>query len=160
MRIRPFEPADASQCAALFYRAVHEGAAEKYSDAQRRAWAPAVPSAAAFAERLGDAATFVAEGPGAPDERAIEGFMSLFDYGYLDMAFVAPERRGTGLALRLYTAIEEHARGCGISRLTTHASLLAKPFFARRGWQVAEPESVGRDGVLIPRFLMVRHLSN
>ncbi|MEM6729209.1 MAG: histone acetyltransferase, partial [Pseudomonadota bacterium] len=81
MWLRRFERADAAACADVFYRAVHEGAVGKYTEAQRRAWAPRVPMTGDFAERLGQQHCVVAE-----DAGAISGFMSLTDYGYLDMA--------------------------------------------------------------------------
>ncbi|MEL6915712.1 MAG: GNAT family N-acetyltransferase [Pseudomonadota bacterium] len=149
MWIRRFVPADAAGCAEVFYRAVHEGAAAHYSEAQRRAWAPAVPKAQAFAERLGGQHCFVADA-----EPAIEGFMSLTDRGYLDMAFVAPERRGTGLADQLLSAMMNVAHLRGLRSLHVDASRLAQPFFARHGWQVGEAETVSRGGISIPRAAM------
>ena len=154
MWIRKFEFADADGCADLFYRAVHEGAAAKYSADQRCAWVPVRPDAAQFAAKLGAQRCFVA------DDGAIQGFMSLTDEGYLDMAYVHPTQRGTGLAGQLYAAVLNQAHNLRLRRLTTHASLLARPFFARHGWEVDAPEEIERNGVLIPRFRMFLSLSD
>ncbi|MFC2968627.1 GNAT family N-acetyltransferase [Acidimangrovimonas pyrenivorans] len=158
MELRRFHSADAPACAALFHRAVHEGAAEHYSPAQRAAWAPyATPPREALdrlAARLSEELTWVAE-----EEGALEGFMSLRIDGYLDMAFVAPERRRTGLAGQLYDKIEAEARALGLIRLTTEASHLARPFFLKRGWQVDAAQQVERQSVLIPNFRMSKALS-
>ena len=153
MWIRKFEAGDAVACADLFYRAVREGAAAKYSADQRRAWVPERPDAAEFAAKLGAQRCFVA------DDGAIQGFMSLTDEGYLDMAYVDPAQRGTRLAGQLHAAVLNQAHNLRLRRLTTHASLLARPFFARHGWEVEAPEEIERNGVVIPRFRMFLSLS-
>ncbi|MEM1372884.1 MAG: GNAT family N-acetyltransferase [Pseudomonadota bacterium] len=148
MWIRHFRPEDAAPCADLFFRAVHEGAAERYDAHQRRAWLPRVPDPGTLCERLSAQTCFVAQ------DAEITGFMSLTRTGYLDLAYVAPARRGTGLADQLYAAILNAARVARHATLSTHASLYAQPFFSRQGWRVLAPEKVERDGVLIPRFRM------
>ncbi|MEM8592409.1 MAG: GNAT family N-acetyltransferase [Pseudomonadota bacterium] len=149
MRIRRFAPEDAAACAELFYRAVREGAVEKYDEAQRTAWAPHVPNPEKFGARLGAEICFVAE-----DNQKLEGFMSLTTKGHLSMAFVAPDRRGTGLTGQLYEEILGIAKAAKLTRLTVHASHYARSFFEKEGWEVVEKEEVDRDGILIPRFLM------
>ncbi|MEO1704823.1 MAG: GNAT family N-acetyltransferase [Pseudomonadota bacterium] len=148
MWIREFRAEDAGPCAALFYRAVHDGAAEHYSPEERAAWAPKVPATKAFGERLGGQICFVA------CNGSVQGFMSLTPLGYLDMAFVAPEQRGRGVAQQLYAALLNRAHVLGLGQLTTHASHLARPFFLRQGWEVEAAETVERGRVDIPRFLM------
>ncbi|MEM1100645.1 MAG: GNAT family N-acetyltransferase [Pseudomonadota bacterium] len=154
MLIRRFRAEDGAGCAALFYEAVHVGAAEKYDAAQRRAWAPKVPDGAAFAERLGAEHCFVAE-----DGEAIRGFMSLTPKGYLDMAFVAPDARGTGLADKLYAEILRAARSTGLTYLAVDASAYAHPFFTRHGWTIHRAAEVERGGLAIPRYSMFLDLS-
>ncbi|MEM6275667.1 MAG: GNAT family N-acetyltransferase [Pseudomonadota bacterium] len=154
MWIRHFRPEDAAACADVFYRAVHEGAAERYDAAQRNAWLPKIPEIAALRERLSGQTCFVA------DDGDIRGFMCLTTDGYLDLAYVDPTRRGSGLTEQLYAAILNGARLARHDKLTTHASLYAQPFFARQGWRTLAPEKVERNGVLIPRFRMDLPLSD
>ena len=157
IEIRLYREGDAAACAALFYRAVQEGAAGHYSPEQRDAWAPypELPPdiLARFDWRLAQEITWVAE-----EDGAIEGFMSLRQDGYLDMAYVAPERMGTGLAGELYKKIKASARKLSLNILTTEASHLARPFFARRGWELMAEQQVERRGVLIPNFKMKKVL--
>ena len=42
--------------------------------------------------------------------------------------------------------------------MTAHASLLAQPFFAKRGWQIEKHEMHVRNGVTIPRAEMSKDL--
>lgn len=153
LAIRRIGPDDAAALAALFYDSVHRGAREAYDTAQRRAWAPRVPESAAWRERLGDQTGFVAERNGAP-----VGFMTLRADGRIDLAFVAPDAIGQGVAKALYDEILREATRADMSRLHAEASLMARPFFERQGWIVLAPETVVRDGVSIPRFRMEKRL--
>ena len=150
--IRSFVAEDAPALARIYHRAVQEGAAPKYSGAQRHAWSPAPPTGADWAKRLGAADTLVAERDGQP-----VGFMSRVG-AELDLAFVLPEERGRGTADALCEMLETRACADGIVALTTHASLMAEPFLARRGWQVTDRETVERHGVQLQRAAMVKAL--
>lgn len=153
VRIRPFHSSDAAALAALFYESVHKGARRAYDAAQRRAWAPRVPDAAAWRDRLSAQTVLVAERDGDP-----VGFMTLREDGRIDLAFVAPAAIGQGVARALYDEILQEARQAGMPRLHAEASLMARPFFERQGWSVIVPETVVRDGVSIPRFRMEKRL--
>ena len=85
---------------------------------------------------------------------ASQGFMSLEDDGHLDMAYVAPALRGTGLSTQLYAAVLGLAHAKRLEHLYTEASRLARPFFERQGWKADAEERVERNGVFIPRFRM------
>lgn len=84
--------------------------------------------------------------------------MALGAEGYLDLAFVAPEAARQGVGSALLAGIEEIVRARGITRMTTQASLVAKPFFARHGWQVETRQSVERQGVTLTNFRMWKDL--
>ncbi len=148
MWIRGFAPEDAAGCASVYYTAVQDGAAPHYTAAQRDAWAPKVPEPGPLAERLGSQSCFVA------DDGAIVGFMSLRNDGYVDMAFVAPQLRGSGVAQQLYAAVLNAARIAGMRHMTTQASYLARPFFERLGWQTLKQQEFELRGVMITNFAM------
>lgn len=153
MWVRDARAEDVGALAEIFWRAVREGAAPCYSDAERAAWAPERPDAAAWARRLDGLQTVVAE-EGCP-----RGFMSLrADDGYLDLAFVDPEWRGRGVADRLYAVLEGRARARRLPRLTTHASRMACGFFLRHGWLVMSAQTVQRGAVPLARFEMEKWL--
>ena len=152
--VRSYAAGDAPALGEIFHRAVHEGAAGRYSAKERAAWSPRVPDTLKWQDRLAEAETVVAEGPDGP-----VGFMSLYlDRGYLDLAFVLPEAMGKGVATALYAVLETRARAAGLTRLTTEASLLAEPFFARQGWQIVKRQRVERLGVMIPNAVMQKDL--
>ena len=154
MEVRSFEPGDAGPLAVVFHRAVREGARARYDTAQVKAWSPEVPSEAKWSERLAAADTVVAaEG----DQRV--GFMSLNADGYLDLAFVVPEVMGRGVSDALYAVLETRARVRRLKRLTTQASLMAEPFFARHGWTVTRRQDVEIRNTLLKNAWMEKALT-
>jgi len=153
--IRSYRSPDAKALGEVFHRAVHEGAAGKYSPEECAAWSPEPPVSHAWAARLGEAETLVAETPGG-----LVGFMSLvIDRAYLDFAFVAPEVMGKGVAAALYAVLEGRARAKGLTVLSTEASLLAEPFFLRQGWRLVERQEVERRGVMLKNAVMEKDLT-
>ncbi|SRR6056297_1184244 len=137
----------------VFYRAIREGAAPRYSAAERAAWAPERPSGPDWAERLKGLELLMAE----QDDTAL-GFMAVSPEGYLDMAFVAPEARATGVSDAIYAVLECRARAKRLCGLTTHASLMAKSFFERNGWTAGRAEDVARGSATLRRYKMTKAL--
>lgn len=152
--VRSFDPGDAEPLGRLFHRAVREGAAAHYDADQRAAWSPAPPDGAGWTARLAEAETVVAEQAGE-----IVGFMSLVvTSGYLDLAYVAPEVMGGGVADALYAVLETRARCAGPGHMTSDASELARPFFERHGWQVIARQEIVRGGVTMHNYRMEKTL--
>jgi putative acetyltransferase len=147
--IRPYRPDDRGAVAGVYYRAVREGAAAFYDEAQREAWAPRDTPDLTRPDKLLGQWCWVAEAGGK-----VTGFMSLCADGYLDMAFVIPEVMGRGHAALLYDALLAKARAEGLARLSVHASHLARRFLARRGWQVDEVQMHPANGQVFERFAM------
>ncbi|MBS0509250.1 MAG: GNAT family N-acetyltransferase [Proteobacteria bacterium] len=146
MTIRPYAAADLPALVALFTASVHELGAAHYDKAQRLAWAPLTPDLAAWAHRLAELHTWVADADGV-----LTGFMAYAGNGHIDLLYTAPGLQRSGVATRLYQQAEKQLRG---QALFTEASLVAKPFFLRQGFQVAEVQWVERQGVVLQRFLM------
>lgn len=147
--VRPYRPEDRAACALVFYRAVREGAAAFYDQAQREAWAPSPEPDWSEPSKLERQWCWVAE----RGDRIV-GFMSLEPSGYLDMAFVLPEEMGRGTATAVYATLLARAHDEGLGRLTVIASHLARRFFARRGWRVDRTEDLHADGQVYEVFHM------
>jgi putative acetyltransferase len=154
LSVRSFAEADADALGNVMHRSVQEGAAQRYNTAQVNAWCPAPPEGARWSERLSGAETVVAEKDDAP-----VGFMAMDASGYLDLAFVLPEVMGHGVADAIYAVLEGRARTQGVATLSTQASLLAEPFFARRGWQVKRRQEVKMSGVVLENAWMEKSLA-
>ncbi|MEO0991165.1 MAG: GNAT family N-acetyltransferase [Pseudomonadota bacterium] len=154
MEVRSYHVSDAPALGKVFHRAVREGAAHRYDRAQVEAWAPHAPNGPKWEMRLAEADTIV-----ALEGETRVGFMNLDENGYLDLAFVLPEQMGQGVSDMLYAVLESRARARGITRLSTQASLMAEPFFARQGWQVVRRQEVEINGVMLKNAWMEKMLT-
>ena len=151
--IRPLIPADGAVAADVFFDAVHRGAADFYTLEQRKAWAGDAPNPAAWMRRFQNLSGFVAVRDGV-----MVGVMSLDSDGYIDLAFVHSQHAGHGIGRLLYTEVEVTAAAKGIALLTTQASIKARPFFARMGWQVDTAQVVVKHGIELNNFKMSKAL--
>ncbi len=134
---------------------MHEVARSQYDVAQREAWAPRVPDPATWLPILLTYDTVVAVDEA--DEPV--AWISMTETGYIDMLFCAPEAVGCGLAGRLYDTVEQIAKQRGLTAMSAHASLLAQPFLAKRGWRVEKHERHVKNGVEVPRAAMSKPLA-
>lgn len=133
----------------IYIVSIRSLAAPFYSPEQIAAWAPVPPDVTCWQKRLADLHTIVAESDGI-----LAGFASYTDGGYLDFLFTHPAFARRGVATNLYRNVECALRAVGVARVTTHASLAARPFFDRQGFQVDAEESVECRGVYLRRFAM------
>ena len=145
--LRPYRPGDCPALAALFYETVHTVNAAHYTPAQLDAWAPACgPDLAAWDKSFRAHRTLVAELDGR-----LAGFGDIDPAaGYLDRLYVHKDLQGRGVATALCNALEEAAAG----PVVTHASVTARPFFARRGYRVLRAQQVERRGVTLANYVM------
>lgn len=147
--IRQLRPEEVAETYAIYRDAVRVGAAPFYTEEQRRAWVPSDAMEDWWPDRVLGGTTWVAEGDGG-----LSGFLTWRE-GHLDLLFVRPEARRGPVAPALYDRMLAAARDEGHTRLTTHASHLARRFLERRGWSVTDREEIERNGVLLTRFAMV-----
>ena len=146
------KPSDYAPLSALMHTAIHSGTSP-YTSAQKSAWSPAIRTGSAWTARLEAQHILPAEETG----QAL-GFMSLAPEGYVDFAYILPSARGSGLFRTLHDEIERLALDQGLSRMHTHASLMARPAFAACGYTVSTPESVHINGQDLKRSAMEKHL--
>lgn len=155
--IRRLDRADTPEAAAvlgqIMYAAIHADPSP-YTPAQRQAWCGQAPNSAAWQTRLAQQEVFVAERQAGP-----VGFMTLAR-PEIDLAFVLPGARGQGVFRGLYDASEHCARMQKITRLTTYASLMAQPAFARMGFVILHQEEVPRGSQVLSRALMAKDLAD
>jgi putative acetyltransferase len=152
-RIRDYEQADAPAIARLFYDTVRSVNRADYSEEQVEAWAPAIPDAGEWHDRMAGRKTLVAEEGGE-----VVGFCELDVDGHLDMLYVRKDAVGRGIGRSLYEAAERAARGWDLGRIFTEASVTARPFFERRGFRVLSERRVSRQGVELTNFAMDKSL--
>lgn len=147
LTVRPYRPSDCPILAELFYQTVHGVCGQDYTPEQLDAWADGQVDLAAWDASFQAHTTLVAEWDGV-----IVGFADLADGGYLDRLYVHRDYQRRGIAAALCDGLPD-------ARLT-HASLTARPFFKKRGWQVEREQQVERHGVKLTNFVMIRKRSD
>ena len=151
--VRDYERGDAEGICRLFYETVRTVNLGDYSPEQVRAWASEVPDPAAWHERMAARHTLVADEGGE-----VVGFAELEEDGHLDMLYCRADAVGRGVGSLLYAAVEERARGLGVGRVSTEASITARPFFERQGFAVLRRNTVLRQGIELTNFSMEKTL--
>ncbi len=153
MEIQDYAPAFARQIADLFYRAVHAVDPGIYTPEQQEAWAPTPPDYDAWIQRLAQKRPWL-----ALIEGRLAGFIELDPDGHIDCLYVDPDFQKRGVAGTLYTHLEETARRQKMKRLYVEASLLARPFFEKRGFRRIESDRIHRNGEVLINFKMEKAL--
>ena len=149
MEIRRYEPADLAQISQLFYDTVHTVNAADYTKEQLSAWATGQLDLTAWNDSLLAHESFV-----AVINDQIVGFGDITVDGYLDRLFVHKDYQGQGIATALCNKLESTVV---CDQFTTHASITAKPFFERRGYQVFKEQQVIRKDVTLTNFVMLKN---
>lgn len=145
IHIRKYEPADCAELTKLFYDTVHTVNAKDYSKEQLDVWADGSPDLDAWNRSLTEHYSLVAVCNGT-----LVGFGDIDRTGYLDRLFVHKEYQHRGIAAALCDELEQAVKGT----ITTHASITARPFFLKRGYQVIKEQEVERKGVFLTNYVM------
>ena len=152
MQLAPYRSGEAAALAGLFYRTVHAVCLGDYTQEQVDAWADGRVDVDAWERSFLQHYTLVARVGGE-----IVGFADL-DGDYLDRLYVHKDHQRNGVATALVQALEQAAAQQGHRRLVTHASITARPFFEKQGYQVVKEQQVERRGVLLTNFVMEKTL--
>lgn len=73
--------------------------------------------------------------------------------GYLDRLFVHADYQKKGIATAICNRLEQAVQG----KITTHASITAKPFFEKRSYKVVKEQQVERQGIYLINFCMEKN---
>lgn len=153
--IRRYVNEDCNETIQLFYETVHSVNAKDYTKAQLDAWASEEIDAEVWDESLSRCYTVVCEINGV-----ITGFGNIDDKGYLDRIFVHKDEQRKGIASAIVHELENYATYCGIARITTNASITAKPFFEKQGYRVLVEQQVERKNQKLTNYTMEKWLIN
>lgn len=145
MQLRRYKQSDCRELAELFYNTVHTVNAADYNNEQLNAWATGYVDLEAWNKSLQEHYSIV-----AVDKGIIVGFGDIDQTGYLDRLYVHADYQGRGIATAICNKLEQSVS----SKIVTHASVTAKPFFEKRGYKVIKEQSVERQGVFLTNFVM------
>jgi putative acetyltransferase len=155
MNLRPFQPSDLEQFIDVYRAAIHTLAALFYTAAELSAWAPPHMDADRWRQRLATVRAIVADENGI-----VAGFLTYDLSGHIDMLFIHPTFARRGFATRLYLDAEAELRKAGVSTVFTEASLVARLFFERHGFQIDAEEFAECRGQKLRRFRMSKTIGS
>jgi GNAT superfamily N-acetyltransferase len=153
MQIREYQPQDAGQMAQLIYDTVHTVNRRDYSLEQIHAWMPKVPSKEVWVARYLTRIAFVAD-----DQGTIAGFAELEPNGHIDCFYCHHSYQRQGVGRQLYQRLEEEAKTLHLERLFVEASITARSFFERMGFQTLQENRFLRNEVMLSNFTMEKFL--
>lgn len=149
MEIRQYKSDDVEQMARLFYETVHAINIKDYTGQQVNAWATGNVNLKEWDRSFLRHLTYV-----ATENDLIIGFGDIDETGYLDRLYVHKDYQGRGVATAICNRLENEIRSRCI---TVHASVTAKPFFEKRGFQAIKLQEVERQGVFLKNYIMVKN---
>ena len=153
--LRPLLAADTPVLAAIFVASIEGLTGDDYSEEQQAAWASAADDEVAFGKRLSSELTLVATLEGSP-----VGFASLKGKDHVDLLYVHPDAVGQGVAAMLCDALEKLAGARGATSLTVDASDNAAAFFAKRGYEAKQRNTVSLNGEWLANTTMQKPLGD
>jgi len=135
--IRHATPDDALAIATLYHHTVRKINSRDYAPSQIEAWAGETPNEEKWRERQINRTTFVDEHNGT-----IRGFAELEDDGRVGAVYVHADYQREGIASALLEELEKEAIARGATCLSTDASIMAQPFFEKRGFETVAAQDV------------------
>lgn len=145
MELRTYRPSDCRELTELFYHTVHTVNARDYTPEQLNAWATGQVDLEKWNRSLQAHYSIV-----AVEKGVLVGFGDMDETGYLDRLYVHAAYQEKGIATAICNRLEQAVQG----KITTHASITAKPFFEKRGYRVVKEQQVERQGILLTNFCM------
>lgn len=145
MILREYQTSDCKKTAKLFYNTVHTINASDYTDEQLNVWAGSEIDIDEWDISLKKNYTIVAVIDGI-----VVGFGDIDKSGYLDRLFVHKNYQRQGIATAVCDKLESKVSG----KISTHASITARPFFENRGYKVIKEQQVERKGIMLTNFVM------
>ena len=150
MTFREYTVSDCEEMAELFYQTVHSVNARDYTKEQLDAWATGRVDLQAWNQSFLEHITIV-----AVENGEIVGFGDIAPDGYLDRLYVHRNYQGKGIASAVCDQLE---KAVSADRITTHASITAKPFFENRGYRTVREQQVNRKGILLTNYVMEKDM--
>lgn len=150
-KLRLYQYSDLEGVITVFQRAVSETASRDYNPAQIAAWVQADRDS--WQKRLLNSHCWV-----ATIEDTIVGFGNVELDGHLDLMFTHPDYLRTGVASALLQKLEHAVIAMALPVIFTEASITAKPFFSRRGYQLLAAQQVQVRGQNFINYRMSKSL--
>lgn len=158
--IRKIIAHEIDDCIQLFQETVHHINVNDYTQHQLDASAPLIAPKQMdnydYWLTLTDNFTFVAIDN---ETDKILGFGDMTKYGYLDRLYVHKNFQRCGIAAGIYSQLEHAAKQHQLIEIVTHASITAKAFFEKMGFQIEKIQQVTIRQSKLTNFIMKKKLT-
>lgn len=151
--IRAYRPTDSEGTFRLFQETVREVNKQDYTPKQLAVWAgdEREIDPVEWNERLMGHVTLV-----AVLDNQILGFADMDQEGYLDRLYTHKEYQRKGIGHALVSELEKQVVK---ARYTTHASITARPFFEKQGYQMVKRNVVVLSEVSFTNYFMSKEMT-
>lgn len=153
MSIKTYEKKYCQQLYKLFFDTVHTVNQKDYDAAQLDSWATLSPDLNKWCQPLQDSFSLIYF-----EKENILGFGNITETGYLDRLYVHKDHIGKGIGNKLVEQLEAYAKDLGLKEIVTHASITARPFFEKRGYQLIKEQTVARNNQHLTNYIMIKQL--
>ncbi|ODB34651.1 acetyltransferase [Pseudoalteromonas sp. BMB] len=151
--IRQFQSGEEAELRKLMFDTIRSVNIQHYSNSQVNAWAHSDVVDKGWQDRLRSNQPLVAVLNGK-----IVGFADIQTDGLIDHFFCHAEHQGQGIGKALMLALLEHSKITNTTRLFSHVSKTAKPFFEHFGFQVIKEQQVKVRGEVLTNYLMEKDM--
>ncbi len=145
MYLRRYQCSDLKEIIKLFRQTVTNINVRDYTPLEIKAWTTSSTNFIEWDLSLSQHYSLV-----AIENNRIVGFGDINEFGYLDRLYVHYQYQKHGIGTALCDALEKKVQG----DITTNASITAKSFFEKSGYQVLKEQKVLRNGVYLINFRM------
>jgi putative acetyltransferase len=142
LNIRQATIHDLPELQQLFIGTIKTVCTADYNSEQTEVWASGIENMDRWQQVLLEQVVWV-----ATNEEKITGFCTLANGSYIDLFYVHKDHQRQGIALQLYTRIEQEAKRRNQTELTSNVSKTAKKFFEKMGFEVVTEQTVTIKGV-------------
>ncbi|MBA2176074.1 GNAT family N-acetyltransferase [Halobacillus locisalis] len=151
--IRRFNITDTKQIINLFRETILTVNLGDYSEKQVENWANSIMDEEIWVKRLEESFTYV-----AVIDKQIVGFGNVNKIGEVDLLYIHKDYQRQGIASKLLTQIEKHAKSICMTEVFTEASITARPFFELQGYQLLAKQTKNVKGTDFVNFVMKKKL--
>ncbi|MEM9858019.1 MAG: GNAT family N-acetyltransferase [Bacteroidota bacterium] len=147
---RKAKESDLEAILTLYVRSIQETCKNDYSPEQISAWMGSIEDRGKWLDRIREQYFILVE---VDDRLAV--FASLENKSHIDLLYVDPQFQLKGMAKYL---LNELLRSTAEAKITTHASITARPFFEKNGFDVVKENRFKLRGIGISNYVMVQRL--
>lgn len=150
--IKDYEEEMLAELIDLFYETVHTVCIGDYNEDQLERWAPKQADLVSWKQRLANNLCKVAF-----INSVLVGFAELTSDGHVDTMYVHKDFQHRGIAGALLNELQHIAAENEFRTLTTEASITAKPFFEKYGFEITRVKTKLYNGKEFINYEMKKH---